>query len=157
MRWIPRFVDHWIYVWQRTDRTDHWVYRFLIEHGDRRITAKALRFYRFGRPGRDFQVFVHRERSGVLAVSCGAMRDGRLVYSITVTHRKYRGYGIGSELLRKKLEFFARKGVRIETQVAADNTQSLRMCEKAGLVVRDEVPKVRKDGQNFLAKVLVRR
>jgi len=95
-------------------------------NGDKRIPQSTVDFYK------------NPDGSGVVV---RAFYQGRLIgfsasalmepgHSITVIDRDFRGWGIGSSLLAKKLRL-----CRTKAYVAEDNAGSIRICERVGMVV----------------------
>lgn len=110
--------------------------RSLVEdHGDSRITQKAFK-YLVKPGGYRYAVFAYDGRK-MIGASIASERQ-----AISVVHRDYRGKGIGSELLRRRLRISPNQ----RTHVAFDNAASLAMCKAAGLVEIGRKMGTRKSG-----------
>jgi ribosomal protein S18 acetylase RimI-like enzyme len=159
---IPLWLRERYRVWRLTRRGDSEIYRFLIEHGDRRITRATLAFYRHGKKGIDYSIWEKTvwsrrcNRRILVGLSLCAVRDLRLEHSITAIHSEYRELGIGKALLREKLAWAREHGYEAVTFVAEDNPASCRLVRAAGLLPIGSEQRTRKGGTETYTAMVFR-
>ncbi|AMA73989.1 MULTISPECIES: GNAT family N-acetyltransferase [Aneurinibacillus] len=113
-------------------RTREKLLRFIHVHGDRRITARAIRWLR-ALPAEMLEeegniVLIYTQNSKLLG--CIAVYGYGTQESFLVVHQKAREQGIGTALTNAALSRLGKLYVR----VAADNTASLKTCFTIGMV-----------------------
>lgn len=71
----------------------------------------------------------------IIGMSAAVVKDNEMFNSITVTSEVHRKYGVGSVLMKNKLEAIKSRypGALITTKVAKTNEASMKACLKAGL------------------------
>lgn len=70
----------------------------------------------------------------IVGISC-IRTDGK--GSITLVCSKHRGKGIGSKLLKKKMQECKKRGIPFTTKIDRYNTESLKMADSVGLKVKE--------------------
>ena len=125
---------------------------FIKSHGDKRVTKEAFAYYKEA-TNPAFASFAVFGKAGLIGVSLSGLVDNEVNYSITVVHKEFRNKGIGTKLLKEKIEKIEAHGYSYGTIVAEDNAPSLRMCDKAGMQKSGQIQRVRKSGK-FLAVLL---
>jgi len=112
-------------------RTKKQLVRFTIQHGDARITHRAIRWLKKLQPselkdGTLILIAVIQKRLAGLVVFGNYGIDE----SFCVVHPQYRNQGIGEKLLKHSFRYLN----RVYTRVATDNIPSLKVCFASGLV-----------------------
>ncbi|KPC73823.1 hypothetical protein ADL26_12240 [Thermoactinomyces vulgaris] len=110
------------------------VLNFMKRYGDGRITHRALRWLKqlntaAQSEGTLIAVALHqRKLSGVIAIGHYGLQE-----AIIAVHPDFRKQGVGESLVRHTLDRIG----KLYTRVACDNTASLKLCFRCGLVAFD--------------------
>lgn len=117
------------------------VITLIHEHGDSRITADSREFYEA--PGPYVGI-------GMIDVNLPIAFTGSALSEplrgIVVVHHNYRRLGIGLIIVRDMLNLLESSGVVFSAQIAEDNTASIRLAAKLGLIPVSSRVLTRRDG-----------
>jgi len=117
---------------------------FVINQNSKRIRQTSVDFYRNATELKDFVAFGIYNEKELIGVTAGAFTNQ---FGITLVDEAFRNQGLGTFLLRNKIDHFRNKGLQYKTLVAEDNHQSKRMCDKTQLTLIDITERSRSSGK----------
>lgn len=120
--------------------------QFLHIHGERRVTPEAMAFYSDPTNRLNFDAVRALFNGHSIGYSASALLDGTTPFSVTVVLPEWRNRGIGTLMLRAKIDAVTLRGFHYAAMVAEDNLASRRMCEKTILEATDRETRQRKAG-----------
>jgi GNAT superfamily N-acetyltransferase len=119
--------------------------KFISRHDGGRITQKTLDTYR-SMPQNMVMLTVQSKEEMIYAISACILDDGAIRKAITVVHKDYRNIGLGTSILKEKIEVLRNLGYVYETVIAEDNIASMSLCKKCGLEEVEKVQAIRRSG-----------
>jgi len=105
---------------------------FVINQNSKRIRQTSVDFYRNATELKDFVAFGLYNEKELIGVTAGAFTNQ---FGITLVDEAFRNQGLGTFLLKNKINYFRGKKIQYHTLVAEDNLQSRKMCEKTHLLI----------------------
>jgi RimJ/RimL family protein N-acetyltransferase len=126
----------------------------MFNFSDGRITTESKQFYQ--RVGVVGGVLVIAQDGDVVAgVTAVALSIASWRYAITIVRPEYRNKGIGTELVRRRLEKQKEllPDVRCVATIASDNFPSMRMALKVGYSIDGSRKPSRQDGMFLLLEM----